>query len=53
VMNNIVLKNTKCCTLFPSLGFLSQRIFPSKVLTRHIILSMTLNGECYELMIVH
>ena len=45
VMNNIVLKNTKCCTLFPSLGFLSQRVFPSKVLTRHILLSMDTQGE--------
>jgi len=53
VMNNIVLKNTECCTLFPSLGFLSQRVFPSKVLTRHILYQWTLKGECYELMIVH
>jgi len=36
-MKNIVLKNTKCCTLFPSLGFLSQRIFPSKNVAHYFI----------------
>ena len=34
--------------------FLSQRVFSSKVLMRHIVLyQWTLKGECYELMIVH
>jgi len=40
VMNNIILKNIEGFTLFPSLGFISQRIFPSKVLTRYILISI-------------
>jgi len=32
--------------------FLSQRVFPSKVLMRHILYQWTPEGECYELMVV-
>jgi len=38
---------------FSFISFLSQRVFPCKVLTRHILLSMDTQGECYELMVVH
>ena len=32
--------------------FSSQRVFPSKVLMRHILYQWTPEGECYELMVV-
>jgi len=52
-MNIIVLNNTRCCTIFPSLSFYSKGFFTNKVLTKPFSYQWTPKGECYELMVVH
>jgi len=54
MMNNIVLKNTECCTLFLSLVcFYPKGFFLVRFLRGTFFYQWTLQGECYELMIVH
>jgi len=42
------IKELRMMYSFSFTGFLSQRIFPSKVLTWHVLWSIYIQGECYE-----
>lgn len=47
-MRQLVIED---CVLFSFIRFLSHRVFPNKVLTRHIIYQWASKGECYEYLI--